>query len=193
MSPAIIHATCDPGERARKSKTRGGALRKLIFVGTAIALIAASAVHSQPTTKKDQILGTWKAETLKVTSGGEVTHPLGKHPGGFVTITPERMWLIYVDSGREKPASPTLTDAEAVAMFKSQVAWTGKYTVGAQTSDGIKITAHVDAASSQAIVGNNRVYFVRVDGDKITFKSPGVIVPMTGKLSVVEFEMTRSQ
>ena len=150
-------------------------------------------MHSQPSTNKDQILGTWKAETLKVTSGGEVTHPLGQHPGGFVTITPERMWLIYVDSGRKKPASPTLTDAEAAAMMKSQVAWTGKYTVGEQTPDGIKITAHVDAASSQAIVGNNRVYFVRVDGDKITFKSPGVIVPMTGKLSVVEFEMTRSQ
>jgi hypothetical protein len=168
-------------------------LRKLIFVGTAIALIAASAVHSQPATNKDQILGTWKAETLKVTSGGEVTYPMGQHPGGFVTITPERMWLIYVDSARKKPASPTLTDAEAVAMMKPQVAWTGKYTVGEQTPDGIKITAHVDAASSQAIVGNNRVYFVRVDGDKITFKSPGVIVPMTGKLSVVEFEMTRSQ
>jgi Lipocalin-like domain len=168
-------------------------MRELIFAGAAIALIAASAVHSQPATNKDQILGTWKAETLKVTSGGEITYPLGQHPGGFVTITPERMWLIYVDSARKAPASPTLTDAEAVAMMKSQVAWTGKYTVGEQTPDGIKITAHVDAASSQAIVGNNRVYFVRVDGDKITFKSPGVIVPMTGKLSVVEFEMTRSQ
>jgi hypothetical protein len=168
-------------------------MRKLLFVNAAIALVAASAVRSQPATNKDQILGTWQAETLKVTSGGEVTHPLGEHPGGFVTITPERMWLIYVDSARKKPTSPTLTDAEAAAMFKSQVAWTGKYTVGGQTPDGIQITAHVDAASSQAIVGNDRVYFVRVDGNTITFKSPGVIVPMTGRQSVVEFEMTRSQ
>ena len=78
-------------------------------------------------------------------------------------------------------------------MMKSQVAWTGRYTVGEQTSDGIKITAHVDAASSQAIAGNDRVYFARVDGDRMTFKSPGVIVPMTGKTGVVEFEMTRSR
>jgi hypothetical protein len=46
---------------------------------------------------------------------------------------------------------------------------------------------------NQAIVGNDRVYFVRVDGDKITFKSPGVVVPLTGKTSVVEFEMTKAQ
>ena len=110
-----------------------------------------------------------------------------------VTITPERIWLLFVDSSRRATASATLTDPEAIAMMKSQVAWTGKYTVGEQTSDGIRITAHVDAASSQAIVGNDRIYFVRVRGNKITFKSPGVIVPMTGKTSVVEFEMTRSQ
>ncbi len=78
-------------------------------------------------------------------------------------------------------------------MMNPEVACTGLYTVGEQTSDGVRITAHVDAASSQAIVGNDRVYFARVEGDKITFKSPGVIVPMTGKASVVEFEMTKSR
>jgi hypothetical protein len=168
-------------------------MRKLIFAGAAAALTAAPAAHSQSATDRGRILGTWKVETLKVTSGGEATYPLGEHPSGFVTMTPERMWLLFVDSARKTPASPTLTDAEAVAMMTSQVAWTGKYTVGEQTPDGIKITAHVDAASSQAIVGNDRLYFVHVDGDKITFKSPGVIVPMTGKTSLVEFEMTRSQ
>jgi hypothetical protein len=98
-----------------------------------------------------------------------------------------------VGSARKTPVSPTLTDAEAVAMMRSQVAWTGKYAVGEQTSDGVKITAHVDAASSQAIVGNDRLYFVRVEEEQITSKSPGVIVPMTGKTSVVEFVMTRSR
>ncbi len=168
-------------------------MRNRTFAGAAIALIAAAAAHSQPATDRDQILGTWKAETLKVTSGGNITYPLGQHPSGFVTITPDRMWLLYMDSTRKTPASPTLTGAEAVAMMKSQVAWTGKYTVGEQTSDGIKITAHVDGASSQAIVGNDRLYFVRVDGNKATFKSPGVVVPMTGQTNVVEFKMTRSQ
>ena len=155
--------------------------------------LAASGARSQPATSRDQILGTWRAETLKVTSDGETTYPLGEHLSGFVTMTPERMWLLFVDPARKAPASPALTDAEAAAMMTSQVAWTGRYAVGEQTPEGVKITAHVDAASSQAIVGSDRSYFVRVDGDKITFKSPGVVVPMTGKTSVVEFQMTRSQ
>ena len=168
-------------------------MRKSISAGPAPALVAASAARSQRATDRGGILGAWKVKTLKVVSGGELTYPLGEHPGGFVTMTPERMWLLFVDSARKTPASTTLTDAEAVAMMKSHVSWTGKYTVGEQTSDGVKITARVDAASSQAIVGTDRLYFVRVDGDKITFKSPGTIVPMTGKTSLVEFEMTRFQ
>jgi hypothetical protein len=66
-------------------------------------------------------------------------------------------------------------------MMKTQVAWTDKYSVGEQTPDGLKITSRVDTASSQVITGMDRVYFVRVDGSKATFKSPGVIVPMTAQ------------
>jgi hypothetical protein len=78
-------------------------------------------------------------------------------------------------------------------MMKSHVGWTGKYTTAEQTSDGIKVTAHVDAASSQAITGNDRVYFMRVEGNKLTVKSPGVVVPMTGATSVVEFELVKAE
>jgi len=92
---------------------------------------------------------------------------------GYVSITPERIWLLFVDSTRKPPAAPSLTDAEAVAMMKSHVAWTGGYSIGAQTPEGIKFTAHVDAASSQAITGTDRVYFMRVEGKRLTMKSPG--------------------
>jgi len=47
---------------------------------------------------------------------------------------------------RKAPATTTLTDAEAVAMMKSHVAWTGKYSTADQTPEGIKLIAHVDAA-----------------------------------------------
>jgi hypothetical protein len=76
---------------------------------------------------------------------------------------------------------------------KSQVAWTGKYTTADQSPDGLKIIAHVDTASSQAVTGNDRVYFLRVEGEKLTMKSPGVIVPMTGALSIVEIELTKAE
>jgi hypothetical protein len=99
---------------------------------------------------------------------------------------------LFVDATRKAPAAPALTDAEAIAMMKTQVAWTGKYTTTAQSAEGIKLTAHVDAASSQAIFDTDRVYFIRVTDNKMMVKSPGVIVPMTGQTSVVEFELVKA-
>jgi hypothetical protein len=164
-----------------------------ILLATAIALLAALAPSSaQQTTTKDQLVGTWKVITLKATSGDKVSYPLGEQVAGYVSITPDRLWLMFVDSTRKAPAAAALTDAEAIAMMKSHVAWTGKYSTAEQTSDGIKVTAHVDTASSQAITGNDRVYFMRVDGNKLMVKSPGVIVPMTGATSVVEFELVKA-
>jgi hypothetical protein len=111
---------------------------------------------------------------------------------GYVTITPAWFWLLFVDATRKAPAAPMLTGAEAIAMIKTQVAWTGKYTTAEQTAEGIKLTAHVDTSTSQAIFDTDRVYFIQVNGNKMMAKSPGVIVPMTGQTSVVEFELVKS-
>jgi hypothetical protein len=167
-------------------------MKLLPLAAAALLALSAAPSYAQQAMTKDQLIGSWKVLNLKATTGDKVAYPLGDQVSGFVTITPTRIWLLFVDGKRAKPAAPTLTDAEAITMMKTQVAWTGKYTTGEQTADGIKLTAHVDAASSQAIFDTDRVYFVRRDGDKIMFKSPGVIVPMTGATSIVEFEMVKS-
>jgi hypothetical protein len=166
---------------------------KRTLLATIIAVAAAlGPSHAQQTISKDQLIGSWKVLNLKATSGDKVSYPLGDQVAGYVTITPTRFWLLFVDATRKAPAAPALTDAEAIAMMKTQVAWTGKYTTAEQTAEGIKLTAHVDAASSQAIFNTDRVYFIRVDGDKMKVKSPGVIVPMTGATSIVEFELVKA-
>ena len=45
-------------------------------------------------------------------------------------------------------------------------------------------TARVDTASSPALPGTDRVYFLKVEGNRLTMKSPGVIEPMTGALVI---------
>jgi hypothetical protein len=168
-------------------------MKTVLFATAAFALIAAmTPTDAQQITTKDQLIGTWKVISLKATTGDKIVHPLGEQVAGYVTITPTRFWLLFVDATRKAPVAPALTDAEAVAMMKTQVAWTGKYTTAEQTADGIEVTAHVDAASSQAIFDTDRVYFIRVEGDKMIAKSPGVIVPMTGATSIVEFELVKA-
>jgi len=167
-------------------------MKKILFAAIIAAAASSGPSHAQQTITKDQLIGSWKVLNLKATTEDKVTYPLGEQVAGYVTITPTRFWLLFVDATRKAPAAPTLTDAEAIAMMKTQVAWTGKYTTAEQTAEGIKLTAHVDAASSQAIFDTDRVYFIRVDGNKMMVKSPGVIVPMTGKTSVVEFELVNA-
>jgi hypothetical protein len=166
---------------------------KKILLATIIAVTAAAGTsRAQQATTKDQLIGSWKVLNLKATTGDKVTYPLGEQVAGYVTITPHGFWLLFVDATRQAPAAPPLTDADAIAMMKTQVAWTGKYTTAEQTLEGVKLTAHVDAASSQAILDTDRVYLIRVNGSKMMVKSPGVIVPMTGQTSMVEFELVKS-
>jgi len=167
----------------------------MVIAGMAVVLacVASAPSRAQQSTFKDQIVGTWKVVQLKATSGGKVSNPLGEQPAGYVSITPTRIWLLFVDSTREAPAAAALTDAEAISAMKTHVAWTGKYATTDQTRDGLKLTAHVDAASSQALTGTDRVYLMRIDGNRLMMKSPGVIVPMTGATSVVEIELVKAE
>jgi hypothetical protein len=63
--------------------------------------------------------------------------------GNHIPQTLDAEAFRYILKAREKPTVPALTDAEAVAQMKTQVAWTGKYTAVEQTVEGIKVTAHV--------------------------------------------------
>jgi hypothetical protein len=126
--------------------------------------------------------------------GDKVNYPLGEHPGGYIEITPTRYWVMLIDPARKAPAAATLTDAEAISLMKSQVAYTGKYDLDpAQTPEGIKITIHVDAASNQALAGTNRVLYARVDGNKMSVKSPTLVVGTSGVTSVVELEYAKAE
>jgi Lipocalin-like domain len=156
-------------------------MRNIILAAAAVASIGLAAPsNAQQATTKEQLIGSWKVRSLKATTGNNVSYPLGEKVAGYATITPDRIWVLLVDSTRKAPAAAALTDAESMAMMKSHAAWTGKYATAEQTAEGIKLTVRVDAASSEAINNTDRIYFMQVNGSKLTVKSPSVIVPTTG-------------
>jgi hypothetical protein len=59
-------------------------------------------------------------------------------------------------------------------------------------SDGEPM-ADDDAASNQALVGTNRVFYTRVDGNKLTVKTPVIVIPTTGLTSVVQLEFVKAE
>ena len=131
---------------------------KKTILAAVIAVAGPASVPSQAqqATTKDQLIGSWKVLNLKTTAGDKVTYPLGEQVAGYVTITPTADRLLLADATRKAPTAPTLTDAEAVVMMKTQVAWTGKYTTAEQTVDGINnrrltLTPHPARRSSTLI------------------------------------------
>jgi hypothetical protein len=141
----------------------------------------------------DKLVGAWQLISFTATTGDQVSYPLGEHPGGYIGFSPSRFWIMLIDSTRKAPAAAALTDAEAVSLMKSHVAYTAKYAVDpAQTPDGIKITIHVEAASNQALTGASRVIYTRVDGNKLTVKSPALVVPTSGLTSVTQAEYVKA-
>jgi len=114
----------------RKAFLDEGGMKKTVLAIIIAVSAAAAPSHTQQATTKDQLIGSWKVLSLKATTQGRVIYPLGDQVAGFVTIPPDRIWLLFVDSTRKAPATPTLTEAESVAAMKSHVSWTGKYVIG---------------------------------------------------------------
>jgi len=76
-----------------------------------------------------------------------------------------------IDSTRKAPGAATLTDAESVSLMKSHVAYTGKYDVDP----------------------DDRVLYARVDGNKLTLKSPALVVGTSGVKSVTQIEYVKAE
>jgi hypothetical protein len=53
------------------------------------------------------------------------------------------------------------------------------------------VSVYPDAASNQALTGTTRVFYMRVDGNKLTLKSPGVVIPTSGLTSVVQLDLVK--
>jgi hypothetical protein len=164
------------------------ALAAIIVSGT----IAVSVPSQAADMTKDQLVGTWQAVSFKTTTGDQVGYPLGQRPGGYLGFIQSRFWVMLVDTTRQAPAAASITDAEATSLMKSHAAYSAKYDVDpAQTPDGIKVSVYPDAASNQALTGTTRVFYMRVDGNKLTLKSPGVVIPTSGLTSVVQLDLVK--
>lgn len=167
----------------------------IIGLGLVAGVMATPAfAEAEPQMTKAQLVGTWRLVSLKATSGGKVSYPLGEHPGGFAGYTATRAWFMLVESNRKVPTTATPTNAEAGLLMKSSAAYTGRYDVDpAPSKDGLKVTVHVDAAVNEALKGNDRSWFAHVVGNKLKVTSPALFVPMTGLTSNVELEYVRAE
>jgi len=79
-----------------------GCMNEMPLATLAVAFISVLSFAQRAATK-DPLVGIWKVVTLKASSEGKVSYPLGDQVAGYVGITPDRIWFLFVDSTRKPP------------------------------------------------------------------------------------------
>ena len=108
-------------------------------------------------------VGTWtlRATERKVLDTGESAPLWGAHPTGTLIYTADgRMSALVVAENRKAPAAAMPTEAEALSLFKSMVAYAGRYTV-----EPDRVVHHVEQSWNQAWTGTD-VRFAKLDWQK---------------------------
>jgi hypothetical protein len=78
----------------------------------------------------DSIVGTWRlvSWTEEETQSKAVHKNFVDRPDGLSTFTSDgRMMIMFTDPTRKPPATPKATDAEAAQLYRTMVAFAGKY------------------------------------------------------------------
>ena len=111
-----------------------------------------------------QLAGRWKLNTWTVQIiGGEVTEPFGPNPKGRAIFTPDGFVAFVIVAANRKPAA---NDADAAALLKTLMAYTGKFTI-----DGDKFTTKVDISWSELFTGTDQVRFFKLEGDRLSIRT----------------------
>jgi hypothetical protein len=124
------------------------------------------------------LYGTWKqlSGTYLDLESGEERPGLSKAPNGYIHFGRDgRMFNLTVDSARQRPSGPRATAAEAEALFRTLIAYTGTFGV-----EGNHVFFDLDVSWNESWTGTRQVRAFEFDGDRLTITAE-IVNPMTGK------------
>jgi Lipocalin-like domain len=127
-------------------------------------------------------VGTWtlRATERKSLDTGETTPLWGANPSGTLIYTADgRMSALVLAGNRKAPAAAMPTEAEALSLLRSMVAYAGRYTV-----EATRVVHHVDQSWNQAWTGTDVVRFYKFEGNRLTLTTAPAPNPRDGKMSV---------
>ena len=127
-------------------------------------------------------IGTWtlRSTERKSLDTGATTPLWGARPSGTLIYTAEgRMSALVLADDRKAAASAMPTEAEALSLFKSMVAYAGRYTI-----EPTRVIHHVEQSWNQAWTGTDVVRFYKFDGSRLTLTTAPAPNPRDGKMSV---------
>jgi len=152
---------------------------KATFTMAMAALVWATSAGLSVAQAADSIVGTWRlvSWTEEETQSKAVHKNFGDHPNGLITFTSDgRMMVMFTDPSRKPPATPKATDAEAAQLYRTMVAYAGKYRV-----EGNKVIQTPEVSWNQAWNGTEQTRLFQIQGDRLQWQTTPFVSPFLGK------------
>jgi hypothetical protein len=156
-----------------------------------MSILAVTASGQSAALSSGDLVGTWNLVSVTAVSAkGESNNaPFGASPKGVITYTSDgRMTCLVSYDGRkplsaDRVAAPAAERAQAFATF---FAYAGRYSV-----EGSRIRHHVEISSVQNWVGTDLVREAKIEGGRLTIRTPPVAAG--GALSTNELIFERAK
>ena len=94
------------------------------------------------------------------------------------TTAPTGSIVINTGDGRQKPSAAP-TDKEAADLFRSCLAYAGRYTI-----DGNVVTHHVDISWNESWTGTQQIRIAAFKGNRVELSTKPTPDPVSGRISV---------
>ncbi|WP_442782806.1 lipocalin-like domain-containing protein [Collimonas fungivorans] len=126
---------------------------------------------SERDTKLD---GCWRLVSFdtELQDSKERTQPWGGAPNGHLIFGSDGRMMVFITATAREPGN---TDEKLVALFRTLIAYTGRYRI-----DGDRFITKVDASWNEAWNGSEQERFYKLDGDTLlvfTAWMPNPLVP----------------
>ena len=137
---------------------------------------------SDPISADHPILGAWSliSFTEKNLQTGAVAYPLGKKARATVIYTPSgHVATLFTSENRQPPVTPQATDQEATTLYRSMVAFAGRYEL-----IGTKLFYRPEISWNEAWNGTVQERLFEVSRERLEVNSTPAVSTLTGAMTV---------
>ena len=130
-----------------------------------------------------QLVGVWNlnSQLRKEVASGATLATFGEKPRGYIIFTRGGvLTFVIVGTDRKAPASPNLTDAERIELFKTMSFGSGTYKV-----EGNKVVTRYDTSWHQLWTGRDLSSQVEIQGKTLTIATEPFKAAVDGKEVIV--------
>jgi hypothetical protein len=116
--------------------------------------------------------GSWRLVSFETErqDTGERTQPWGADPRGALVFGADGRLMVLVTAGTREPGT---TDDKTAALFRTLMAYTGRYRI-----DGDKFVTTIDASWNDAWNGSEQERFFQLDGDRLEVRTAWMPNPL---------------